>query len=107
MLLDKNRVLYMFPEDKNKNEDNYEKENDEKIFGDLIKNKNLNKKLQNEFLSDNNNNKIIINNELNSFKLNKKPLIFTERICTTCNIIRPPLASHCSRCDNCIINFDQ
>ena len=35
-----------------------------------------------------------------------KPRIFTERICTTCNIIRPPGASHCSLCDNCVLDFD-
>lgn len=34
------------------------------------------------------------------------PSIFTERVCTTCNIIRPPKVSHCSACDNCVINFD-
>ena len=34
------------------------------------------------------------------------PKIFTERICITCNIIRPPGTSHCSDCDNCVQNFD-
>ena len=34
------------------------------------------------------------------------PSIFTERVCPTCNIIRPPKVSHCSVCDNCVINFD-
>lgn len=36
----------------------------------------------------------------------KIPSIFTERYCTTCNIMRPPKASHCSKCDNCIIEMD-
>jgi hypothetical protein len=34
------------------------------------------------------------------------PRIFTERNCETCNIIRPPGASHCKICDNCVMNFD-
>lgn len=33
--------------------------------------------------------------------------IFTSRRCNTCNIIRPPKASHCSICNNCVLNFDQ
>jgi len=28
------------------------------------------------------------------------------RWCTTCNILRPPRASHCSDCDRCVKNFD-
>ena len=34
------------------------------------------------------------------------PRIFQERICKTCNIIRPPKTSHCRECDNCVQNFD-
>ena len=34
------------------------------------------------------------------------PKIFKERECITCNIIRPPGASHCRICDNCIQDFD-
>ena len=34
------------------------------------------------------------------------PRIYTERKCETCNIFRPPGASHCRECDNCVMNFD-
>jgi len=36
----------------------------------------------------------------------EKPRIFTERKCPTCQIIRPPGASHCKICDNCVMDFD-
>ena len=36
-----------------------------------------------------------------------KPSIFKEKICETCNIIRPPKTSHCRHCDNCVQNLDQ
>ena len=47
--------------------------------------------------------------EENKLDTNKDrvPSIFKERYCNTCNIIRPPKASHCSRCDNCILDLDQ
>jgi len=32
--------------------------------------------------------------------------IYKIRTCTTCFIERPPLASHCSDCDQCVKNFD-
>ena len=34
------------------------------------------------------------------------PSVLLERKCDTCNIMRPPGASHCSMCDNCVIGFD-
>ena len=60
----------------------------------------MNKKNENN--EDENSNKIEIKQQ------NKEtiPRIFTERKCETCNIIRPPGASHCRICDNCVMNFD-
>ena len=34
------------------------------------------------------------------------PRIYTQRKCPTCNIIRPPGASHCNVCNNCVLDFD-
>ena len=39
-------------------------------------------------------------------KLETIPRVFTQRKCATCNIMRPPGASHCSQCDNCVLDFD-
>lgn len=35
-----------------------------------------------------------------------KPKFYTHRECATCNIIRPPLASHCSSCGYCVKGYD-
>lgn len=40
-------------------------------------------------------------------KNNKTPKIYTKRYCKTCKIMKPSKASHCSICDNCILEFDQ
>ena len=64
----------------------------------------LEKKNDNNEDGDKNSNKIEVKNEVK----NKEaiPRIFTERKCSTCKIIRPPGASHCRICDNCIMDFD-
>ena len=51
--------------------------------------------------------KEIENKDKNEEKdMDTTPRIYTERKCSTCNIIRPPGASHCSGCNNCVLNFD-
>ena len=47
-----------------------------------------------------------ININENDEKNKVVPRIYTERKCNTCNIIRPPGASHCSECNNCVLDFD-
>lgn len=56
---------------------------------------------------DPNSSVISVKDEKTLEKSSNIPSIFTARFCKTCNIIRPPRASHCSHCDNCVKLFDQ
>ncbi len=85
---------------------NNNKNNSEKLSQnvDVNVNENISKSNLDENNINNNNINIIDNNNGNSQAV--KPTIFTERECVTCKIIRPSGASHCSSCDNCVLNFD-
>jgi hypothetical protein len=89
------------PEEENNIKNNPENlvQNKNEIYISNSNNININHNIGD--INNNNNNQNIANNETKV-----EPNIFTERICVTCNIIRPPGASHCSTCDNCVLNFD-
>ena len=97
-----------FLESHNKADDNnINKEN----INNILNNKNIVNK-ENNIINKNNIEKeeILIkentNNDKNQNMNISVPRIFTERKCITCGIIRPPCASHCSYCDNCVLNLD-
>jgi len=46
----------------------------------------------------------LLDSSLSVIKVNKIPV--TIKWCNTCNIYRPPRATHCSTCDNCVFRMD-
>lgn len=80
----------------NSNKNNYEKT--------VIENNKINNSLifSSEIGNNNSDNK-----DNNVSSINPPiPLIFQSKACHTCEIMRPPKASHCKICDNCILNKD-
>lgn len=85
----------LFEGDKKVRKNRENKVSNDKVSNDRVSNE-LQQNLQNPseaFMSNENEEKI--------------PTIFQKRFCNTCNILRPPKTSHCSKCDNCVRNFDQ
>ena len=96
------------PEITNNENNNKSNNNDNNKNNEIVYNNNLNI-IENKNISANNN----VPNNIENKNINIsndtaiiKPRIFTERECTTCHIMRPPGASHCATCDNCVLNFD-
>ena len=79
-------------------------EKDEKIIINNLGNDNKVNYAVDKSISSNDNILFTIINKEN--KQNQIPTIYTERVCKTCNIIRPPLSSHCRICDNCVQDYD-
>ena len=101
-----------FKKDEQKQEENFIKNNTE---SNLINEKQIN--LYSTKEREKSNKSLIIDNknlfDQDNIKDNStngqegiKPRIFTERICTTCNINSPPGTPHCSLYDNCVLDFD-
>lgn len=127
-IIPRNSILYPLDEKDNENKDTNELNNNEQEKKDKenhpininenstekieIQNKNSKDDKDNNIENTNNINKEEENNKDNGktkeeTKIDPIPRIFTSRKCKTCSISRPPTASHCSECDNCVLNFDQ
>ena len=90
------KTIYIFPfmdETKNNNNDSliFVKDDTIPTISNIIKDNTISEKI-----------KTTSSNEL----INNIPLIYIKKPCPTCNIMRPPKASHCKICDNCILELD-
>ena len=100
------------PEFSKISEKNTKNENENEILKNNIKENDKEKENNNkeeEEINEYNNKIKDIEDKNNKKEANNEeiiPRIFTERKCITCDIIRPPGASHCRICDNCVQGFD-
>jgi palmitoyltransferase ZDHHC9/14/18 len=72
--------------------------NSEEISTDLLVVDSPSEEIQNEKNSDEE--KLEEDSEISEF-------IGEKKFCQTCNVVKPPRSSHCSRCNRCIENFDR
>ena len=89
--------------DDNKNNDNSTENDNNK---EIVKDKDNNNIENNEENQNNESKGSNDSNENNETNEEIVPRIFRQRKCTTCHIFRPPGASHCRICDNCVKGFD-
>ena len=102
-IIPRNHPDYIIKEkNEEKNDENKNNINEVEIKINLVPNENKESNKVNSIPMKEEN----INENINNDTKEMKPRIFTERECTTCHIMRPPGASHCGTCDNCVLNFD-
>ena len=97
------KTIYIFPQfnEENKINNNTTNNNNDSLI--FVKEEIL-PTISNIIKDNNNSEKIKTTSSLEL--INNIPLIFVKKPCTTCNIMRPPKASHCKICDNCILELD-
>ena len=97
------KTIYIFPQfnEENKINNNTTNNNNDSLI--FVKEE-IFPTISNIIKDNNNSEKIKTTSSLEL--INNIPLIFVKKPCTTCNIMRPPKASHCKICDNCILELD-
>ncbi len=97
------KTIYIFPQfnEENKINNNTTNNNNDSLI--FVKEE-IFPTISNIIKDNNNSEKIKTTSSLEL--INNIPLIFVKKPCITCNIMRPPKASHCKICDNCILELD-